>query len=70
MGVAKRNWSDFVIYTPQGAMVERVTFDQQYREKLVSAAEYFYSQHVAGVLVTKNIQERHIVPRSLSEGTF
>ena len=54
MGVTGRRWCDFLVYTRHGIHLERIMFDQQRWLQILSAAEYFFDNHIAPVLIHSN----------------
>ena len=54
MGVTGQRWCDFLIYTRHGIHLERIMFDQQRWLQILFAAEYFFINHIAPVLVHSN----------------
>ena len=42
MGITGRTWCDFFVYTSHGFHLERITFDFDYWQQLVEAADYFF----------------------------
>lgn len=54
MGVTGRRWCDFLAYTRHGIHLERIMFDRQRWLQILYAAECFFINHMAPVLVHSN----------------
>ena len=64
MAIVGTEWCDFVVYTPVGLHVERVTFDCRFWEdELFPSLERFFRNHVLPELVTATIFRAKYAPR-------
>ena len=54
MRVTGRRWCDILVYTHHGIHLERIMFDQQKWLQILSAAEYFFDNRIAPVLIHSN----------------
>ena len=52
MGVTKRNWCDFIVYTEKGISVERINFDSVFWDELLTKLVDFYDNCLAPVIVS------------------
>lgn len=51
MGVTRRKWCDFFVYSKHGHYLERIKFDLERWRALKSAAEYFFRKHITPYLL-------------------
>ena len=52
MGVGGRPWCDFVVYTKKDISIQRITFDENYWNKLLPKLHSFYKNCVAPEIVS------------------
>lgn len=52
MGVCKKQWCDFVLYTKKGIAVDRIHFDSQLYEK-INTSKKFYEKYIVNALLNK-----------------
>ena len=54
IGITGRRWCDFLVYTRHSIHLVRIMFDQQRWLQILCAAEYYFINHIAPVLVHSN----------------
>lgn len=54
MGVCKKPWCHFILYTKKGIAVDRIYFDNQLYEKIVNASKKFYEKYIVNALINTN----------------
>ena len=42
MAICRRNWCDFVIWTPSSIIIERIVFDKNFWQEVLPKLEHFY----------------------------
>ena len=52
MAIGERLWCDFVVHTPKGISIERITFDQKYWDNVVIKLTEFYDNCFAPEIVS------------------
>ena len=55
MVVGKRNWCDFVVWTTEGMLIERILYDATYMKVLLPKLVEFYKGCIAPEIVSPNI---------------
>lgn len=58
MGVTRRQWCDFFVYSKHGFYLERIKFDTERWKALENAAEYFFENHIIPYLMNNNNNTR------------
>lgn len=53
MGVFKKQWCDFILYTRKGIAVDRIHFDSHLYEKIVYTSKKFYEKYIVKALLNK-----------------
>ena len=51
LGVCKRKWCDFVLFTKKGYEVDRIYFDKHIYEQIVRKCKTFYERYIIDALV-------------------
>lgn len=54
MGVCKKPWCHFILYTKKGIAVDRIYFDNQLYEKIVKASKKFSEKYIVNALINTN----------------
>ena len=54
-------WCDFIVYTFKGLVIERIYFDQNHSENLVSKINYFYFNHLLSSLAKNLLLNVHSI---------
>ena len=52
MAIGERLWCDFVVYTPKGISIERITFDPKYWNNVLTKLTEFYDNCLAPEIVS------------------
>lgn len=60
MGVTGKMWCDFVVFTHQGLLIQRIPFNKNKWQALKRGAEYFFKNHVAQKLLCKAQEETNM----------
>ena len=61
MGVTNHKWADFVVYSPKGIFVQRISYNDDRWLQLIENAEHFFRQYVSPSLITEIVLANHIV---------
>ena len=52
MAIGERLWCDFVVYTPKEISIERITFDPEYWDNVLTKLTEFYDNYFALEIVS------------------
>lgn len=56
MAVVGRDWCDFFVYTPQKQLLQRITFDKEFWEEMLTSLIFFWNQYLLPEIVTHNLR--------------
>lgn len=68
MAICNKQWCDFFIFTKHGHHLERILFQKDYWEKIVSNLENFFLKYVVVELLTQDIKKK-VAHTETSSGT-
>lgn len=51
MGICGVDWCDFVVYTKKGLLIQRIVFDENFWEQMMSYLVKFYQEHIIPVAI-------------------